>query len=77
MPVIERIAAELDVAISIDSSKLEVMTAAIAAGACIVNDVRALRAPGARDWAASAGVGVCLMHMRGEPRHHAGESRVS
>lgn len=67
VPVIERIAAELDVAISIDSSKLEVMTAAVAAGACIVNDVRALRAPGARDWAASAGVGVCLMHMRGEP----------
>jgi len=67
VPVIERIAAALDVAISIDSSKLEVMTAAVAAGACIVNDVRALRAPGARDWAASAGVGVCLMHMRGEP----------
>lgn len=67
VPVIERIAAELDVAISIDSSKLEVMTAAVSAGACIVNDVRALRAPGARDWAASAGVGVCLMHMRGEP----------
>jgi dihydropteroate synthase len=68
VPVIERIAAELDVAISIDSSKLEVMTAAVDAGACIVNDVRALRAPDARDWAAAAGVGVCLMHMRGEPR---------
>ncbi len=67
VPVIERIAAEHDVAISIDSSKLEVMIAAVDAGASIVNDVRALRAPGARDWAASAGVGVCLMHMRGEP----------
>ena len=44
------------------------MTAALAAGACIVNDVRALRAPGAREWAAQAGVGVCLMHMQGEPR---------
>lgn len=68
VPVIERIAAGHDVAISIDSSKLEVMRAAVAAGACIVNDVRALRAPGAREWAAAAGVGVCLMHMQGEPR---------
>jgi dihydropteroate synthase len=67
LPIIERIAATLDVAISIDTSKLEVMTAAVAAGACIVNDVRALRAPGARAWAADAGVGVCLMHMQGEP----------
>jgi dihydropteroate synthase len=40
----------------------------VQAGACIVNDVYALRAPGARSWAASAGVGVCLMHMQGEPR---------
>jgi dihydropteroate synthase len=68
VPVIERIAAALDVAISIDTSKLEVMTAAVEAGACIVNDIRALRAPGARAWAAGAGVGVCLMHMQGEPR---------
>ena len=68
VPVIERIAASLDVAISIDSSKLEVMKAAVAAGACIVNDIKALGAPGAREWAASAKVGVCLMHMRGEPR---------
>lgn len=68
VPVIERIAAGLDVAISIDSSKPPVMAAAVAAGACIVNDVYALRAPGAREWAAAAGVGVCLMHMQGEPR---------
>jgi len=68
VPVIERIAAGFDVAISVDSSKLEVMAAAAAAGACIVNDVYALRAPGAREWAAAAGVGVCLMHMQGEPR---------
>ncbi len=67
LPVIERIAADLDVAISIDTSKLEVMTAAVQAGACIVNDIRALRAPGAREWAAVAQVGVCLMHMQGEP----------
>jgi len=67
VPVVERIAAEFDVAVSIDTSKLEVMSAAVAAGACIVNDVRALRAPGVRDWAASSGVGVCLVHMQGEP----------
>jgi dihydropteroate synthase len=68
VPVIERIAASLDVAISIDTSKVEVMAAAVEAGACIVNDVAALRAPGAREWAARARTGVCLMHMQGEPR---------
>ncbi len=51
-----------------DTSKPAVMAAAAAAGACIVNDVYALRAPGARAWAAQVGVGVCLMHMQGEPR---------
>jgi dihydropteroate synthase len=73
VPVIEAIARNLDVAISIDTSKPRVMAAATAAGACIVNDVNALRAGGARAWAAQAGVGVCLMHMQGEPRtmqHH-------
>jgi dihydropteroate synthase len=68
VPVIEGIAASSQVAISIDSSKPKVMAAAVAAGACIVNDIYALRAPGAREWAAAAGVGVCLMHMQGEPR---------
>jgi len=68
LPVIERIARTLDIAISIDTSKPAVMAAATAAGACAVNDINALRAPGARAWAASAGVGVCLMHMQGEPR---------
>jgi dihydropteroate synthase len=73
VPIIERIARTLDVTISIDTSKLGVMAAATAAGAHIVNDVYALRAPGAREWAAGSGVGVCLMHMQGEPRtmqHH-------
>ncbi|MDE2296222.1 MAG: dihydropteroate synthase [Gammaproteobacteria bacterium] len=68
VPVIEAIVARFDVAVSIDTSKPEVMAAAVDAGACIVNDVYALRAPGGRDYAATAGVGVCLMHMRGEPR---------
>jgi dihydropteroate synthase len=67
-PVIEGIAATSDIAISIDTSKPRVMAAAVAAGACIVNDVHALRAPGARSWAAASEVGVCLMHMQGEPR---------
>ena len=68
VPVIEGIAATLNIAISIDTSKPTVMAAAVAAGACIVNDVYALRAPGARAWAAASEVGICLMHMQGEPR---------
>ncbi len=68
VPVIEGIAAASSIAISIDTSKPRVMAAAVAAGACIVNDVYALRAPGARSWAAVSEVGVCLMHMQGEPR---------
>jgi dihydropteroate synthase len=68
VPVIEAIAAVSSIAISIDTSKPKVMAAAVAAGACIVNDVYALRAAGARAWAAESEVGVCLMHMQGEPR---------
>lgn len=68
VPLIEALAARFDVAISVDTSKLGVMAAAVEAGASIVNDVHSLRARGAREWAASAEVGVCLMHMQGEPR---------
>lgn len=68
VPVIEAIARRVDIALSVDTSKPAVMAAAVAAGACIVNDVNGLRAPGARDLAATLGVGVCLMHMQGEPR---------
>jgi dihydropteroate synthase len=68
LPVIEGIAAVSQVAISIDTSKPGVMQAAVAAGACIINDVYALRAPGAREIAAQAHAGVVLMHMQGEPR---------
>jgi dihydropteroate synthase len=68
LPVIEAIAASCDVAISIDSSKPGVTAAAVAAGACIINDVYALREPGARAVAAETQTGVCLMHMQGEPR---------
>src|ERR1700723_2758383 len=68
VPVIEGIAAASSIAISIDSRHPPGRAAAVAAGPCIVNDVYALRAPGARSWAAVADVGVCLMHMQGEPR---------
>jgi dihydropteroate synthase len=68
LPVIEGLAAVSKVAISIDTSKPNVMAAAVAAGACIVNDIRALRVPRARSVAAELRVGVCLMHMQGEPR---------
>jgi dihydropteroate synthase len=68
VPVVAGIAASSDVAISIDSSKPNVMRAAIVAGACIINDVYALREPGARGLAAELQAGVCLMHMQGEPR---------
>lgn len=67
LPLVERIAAELDVVISVDSSTPEVMTAAAAAGAGLLNDVRALGRDGALDAAAATGLPVCLMHMQGEP----------
>lgn len=68
LPVIEALAARTDKPISIDTSKPEVMRAAVAAGAGMVNDVYALRREGALDAAASLGVPVCIMHMQGEPR---------
>ncbi len=68
VPVIERLAKRLSIPISIDTSKPEVMRAAVAAGAGLINDVRALREPGALAAAREAGVPVCLMHMLGEPR---------
>jgi dihydropteroate synthase len=68
IPVIEALAQRVAVPISVDTSKPEVMRAAIAAGAAMVNDVRALGAPGALDAVAGSGAAVCLMHMRGEPR---------
>lgn len=68
LPVIEALAARTDKPISIDTSKPEVMRAAVAAGAGMINDVYALRREGALDVAASLGVPVCIMHMQGEPR---------
>lgn len=68
IPVIERVVRETAVPVSIDTSKPEVMRAAVAAGAGMVNDVQALRADGALDAVASLSVPVVLMHMEGEPR---------
>ncbi len=68
IPVIEAIRAETNVPVSIDTSKPEVMREAAAAGAGLINDVRALREPGAVETAAEVGLPVCLMHMLGEPR---------
>ena len=68
IPVIERLAKETSLPISIDTSKPEVMRAAVAAGAGMINDVYALRREGALDAAAELGVPVVLMHMLGEPR---------
>jgi len=68
VPLIERLVASTTVPLSIDTSKPEVMRAAIGAGAGMINDIYALRREGALDTAAELRVPVCLMHMQGEPR---------
>jgi dihydropteroate synthase len=68
IPVIEALAKRVSIPISIDTSKPEVMRAAVAAGAGMLNDVYALRREGALEAAAGLGVPVILMHMQGEPR---------
>lgn len=68
VPVIERLARETSLPISIDTSRPEIMRAAVGAGAGMINDVYALRRDGALDAAAALGVPVVLMHMQGEPR---------
>lgn len=67
VPVIEQLAARTQVPISVDTFKPEVMRAAVAAGAGMINDIHALRQPGALEAAAGANVPVVLMHMQGEP----------
>ena len=68
VPVIEALQSRLKVPISIDTRKPGVMRAAIQAGAGFINDINALREPGALEVAAGFAVPVCLMHMQGEPR---------
>lgn len=67
-PVIEAISAEIDVPISIDTHKPEVMHAAVSAGAGLINDINALRTEGALKAAVDLNVPVCLMHMQGTPQ---------
>ena len=68
VPVIEALVAQTGVPISVDTSDAEVMRAAVAAGAGLINDVRAFRTDGALEAAADSSAVVCLMHMQGEPR---------
>jgi dihydropteroate synthase len=67
MPVLQGLR-ECPVPVSVDTAKPEVMRAAIAAGAAMINDIGALRAAGALQAVAASDAGVCLVHMRGEPR---------
>lgn len=68
IPIIEKLHQELDVVVSIDTSKALVMTEASKAGAGMINDVMALQGNGALKAAQETGLPVCLMHMKGEPR---------
>ncbi|UXI00816.1 dihydropteroate synthase [Photobacterium sp. TY1-4] len=68
VPVIEAIRQRFDCWISVDTSKAQVMTESVRAGADLINDIRALQEPGALEAAARAGVPICLMHMQGQPR---------
>lgn len=67
LPVVEAITAELDAPVSVDTSRPEVILAAAAAGACLINDTRALQREGALQAVAQSGLSVCLMHMQGQP----------
>jgi dihydropteroate synthase len=68
VPLVKALAGEVPVPISVDTTKPEVMVAAVAAGAGLINDILALQAPGALETAAGLGVPVCVMHMQGSPR---------
>jgi len=67
VPVIEAIRDRFGCPLSVDTSAPGVMTRAVEAGACLINDVRGLTRPGALEAAAGSGASVCVMHMRGDP----------
>ena len=69
VPVIEAVRSRIDQPISVDTSKPGVMRAAVAAGAAMINDVRALQTDGALTAAVELRRPVCLMHMQGQPRN--------
>lgn len=68
VPMVEAIARELDVVISVDTSNAQVISESARAGAGLINDVRSLRRPGAMQAARESGLPVCIMHMQGEPQ---------
>ena len=68
IPVIAAVAANVDIPVSIDTSKPVVMHEAVRAGAAMINDIRALREEGALRAAVELQRPVCLMHMQGQPR---------
>jgi dihydropteroate synthase len=68
-PVVEAIARELDVIVSVDTSAPDVMRETVALGAGLINDVRALQRPGAPEEMGRTDVPVCIMHIQGEPDH--------
>ncbi|WP_241581006.1 dihydropteroate synthase [Rosenbergiella nectarea] len=68
IPVVEALSQRFEVWISVDTSKPEVIRAAASAGAHLINDIRSLNEPGAREAAAEVDLPVCLMHMQGEPK---------
>lgn len=76
-PVVEAIAAELDVIISVDTSAPEVMRQSAALGMGLINDVRSLQRPGALEAAAQTNAAVCLMHMLGEPGNMQADPRYT
>jgi len=67
LPIIERLTTQRDIVVSIDTTKPEVMRAAVNAGATMINDTNALRADGALSVAAECDAAICLMHMQGTP----------
>ncbi len=68
IPLVQRLRPLTSIVISVDTSKPEVMRAAVSAGADLINDVYALRVPGAIEAVAKSDCAICLMHMQGEPR---------
>ncbi len=67
IPVVRALARDTELLISVDTSRPELIAQAMGEGAAMINDVRALRSPGALEAVASTGAAACLMHMRGEP----------
>jgi len=69
IPVIQHLSTRYDITLSVDTYKPDVMREAVQVGAGMINDIYALRAPGALDMAAKLDVPVCLMHMQGTPNN--------